>query len=60
MNYVSVQNKNKHVQQASVVYKNIESDIYEYAVYLQANELATSETYESIPFKNQCFVIDNL
>lgn len=60
VNYVAVQAKNKHVQLASAAYKDIESEIYEYAVYLQANELATSETYESIPFKNQCFVINNL
>jgi hypothetical protein len=57
---VAAQTKNKHVQQASIIYKDIESEIYEYAVYLQANELASSQTYESIPFQSQCFVINNL
>lgn len=45
---------------ASRDYKEIESDIYEFAVYLQANELATSMIYESIPVQNQNFVIEHL
>ena len=31
-------------------YKEIESYIYEYAVYLQANELANNPSYEPKPF----------
>jgi hypothetical protein len=30
-------------------YKQIESDLYEYAVYLQANQLPSSLTYEHLP-----------
>jgi hypothetical protein len=32
-------------------YKSIESDIYEYAVYLQSNQLASDLNYEPAPFK---------
>jgi hypothetical protein len=32
-------------------YKRIESDIYEYAVYLQSNQLATDINYEPAPYK---------
>jgi hypothetical protein len=35
---------------ASQDYKEIESDIYEYAVYLQSNELASELNYEPHPF----------
>jgi hypothetical protein len=31
-------------------YKQIEADIYEYAVYLQSNELASQLHYEPHPF----------
>lgn len=33
-------------------YKRIESDIYEYAVYLQSNQLASDLNYEPAPFKS--------
>lgn len=58
--YVDKQTKNKHVKYASEGYKEIESTIYDYAAYLQANQLATSLTYESIPLKNQRFILENL
>lgn len=45
---------------ASQEYKEIESELYEYAVYLQANELATSLDYQSIPLMNQVFAIEKL
>jgi len=32
-------------------YKEIEDDIYEYAVYLQSNELASNLDYETHPFR---------
>lgn len=35
----------------SADYKRIEEDIYEYAVYLQANQLATSLDFEPLPFQ---------
>ena len=54
------QTKNKHVKNASEDYKEIEAAIYDYAAYLQANQLATSLTYESIPLQNQRFVLDGL
>ena len=58
--YVEKCSKNKHVQLASEDYKIIQSELYEYAVYLQANQLATSFTYESIPLQNQLFIINGL
>ena len=33
-------------------YKRIESDIYEYAVYLQSNQMASDLNYEPAPFKS--------
>lgn len=58
--YVEKQTKNLHVKSANEDYKEIEAAIYDYAAYLQANQLATSLTYESIPLQNQRFILDNL
>ena len=46
-NYVDNQ-RNKLVKMAADDYKEIESDIYDYAAYLQGNELASSLTFEPI------------
>ena len=35
----------------SADYKAIESNLYEYAVYLQSNELASSFSYQPKPFR---------
>jgi hypothetical protein len=51
LNYVSQQETNKILKMVSKDYKQIEADIYEYAVYLQSNELATSYTYQPHPFE---------
>lgn len=39
------QENNKIVKLVSEDYKQIEADIYEYAVYLQSNELASNINY---------------
>lgn len=49
LNFVETQSKNQIVKLAGEHYKKVEADIYEYAVYLQANVLANSLTYESVP-----------
>lgn len=41
---------------ASEKYKEIESDIYDYASYLQCNQLASSLSYE--PLQIQCITAD--
>jgi hypothetical protein len=48
---VDRQGNNKLVQLASEQYKQVYSEIYEYAVYLQTNELANSLQNESIPLQ---------
>lgn len=50
-NFINEQN-NKMIQMAGEEYKKIESDIYEYAVYLQSNQLASDISYEPQPFKH--------
>ena len=47
---MSKQENNKILKDISEEYKTIESDIYEFAVYLQANQLATQIGYEPHPF----------
>ncbi len=44
------QENNKIIKLISEDYKHIESKIYEYAVYLKSNELASSLNYEPHPF----------
>jgi hypothetical protein len=54
-NYVNNQ-KNKLIIMASEDYKAIESEIYDYAAYLQCNQLASSLSYE--PLSITCITND--
>ena len=47
---MTVQQNKRILHMISKDYKEIESYIYEYAVYLQANELANNPSYEPKPF----------
>lgn len=50
-NYVNIQT-NRLIKMASEDYKQVESDIYEYASYLQSNQLAHDLDFEPLPFRN--------
>lgn len=49
-NFVSNQSTQQMIKLIREEYKQIESDIYEYAVYLQSNQLASTIDYEPRPF----------
>ena len=57
---METQSKNQIVKLAGEHYKLIEADIYEYAVYLQANVLANSLAYESVPHMYHRIEIEKL
>jgi hypothetical protein len=50
-NFILEQRNNKIVKTIFEEYKQIEADIYEYASYLQSNQLASDLFYEPHPFR---------
>lgn len=50
-NFVVEQQNNKLIKEVFEEYKQIEADIYEYATYLQSNQLASDLFYEPHPFR---------
>jgi hypothetical protein len=50
-NFVTEQQNNKIIKEILGEYKQIEADIYEYAAYLQSNQLASDLFYEPHPFR---------
>jgi hypothetical protein len=53
-----MQDKSQIIKLLSEDYKQIESDIYEYASYLQANQLASSLSYEHLPIICHTYYLD--
>jgi hypothetical protein len=56
---VNTQDKNKIIKLISEDYKHIEGDIYEYATYLQSNQLASSLTYQHLPVVCHTYTLDD-
>lgn len=50
INYIETQDQNKILKLVSKDYVDIEADLYDYAVYLQHNQLANDIHYQPHPF----------
>jgi serine/threonine-protein kinase RIO1 len=51
LNYAEQQQEKKVLHWVSEAYKAIESELYDYAAYLQCNAMASSLTWEPKPFR---------
>lgn len=56
--FVTKQDKNKILKLVSEDYKSIEGEIYDYAAFLQSNQLASDISYQHIPIVCHTFGLE--
>lgn len=56
--FITKQGKNKIIKLVSEDYKNIEGEIYDYAAFLQSNQLASDINYQHIPIVCHTFGLE--